>query len=157
VCCWNLLKFAEALQPLVPLAELKDILNEHYFKLYNTEYVSAMMRKFGLFKSVETDSDDLVSDERLITEFLHTLTRVGGDYTNCFRNLNLLSMPGLSHFDEDFEKTREELIKQSSTLEEMMDHYQAYISSPMVQTRIILLQNFAEQLKDDEKTIQILN
>lgn len=157
VCCWNLLKFAEALQPLVPLTELKEILNENYFSVYNNQFMDIMMQKFGLFQKVQTDTEALVSDEKLIAEFLHTLTKVGADYTNCFRNLNLLSLPGLESFDESFDKLKTELIKQSSTLDEMIDHYESFINSPMVQMRIILLQNFQEQLKDDEKTIQIFS
>lgn len=156
IVAWNLVKFAEALQPLVPLSQLKEILTENFSPLYNAQFMGTMMRKLGLFKSVDNDTDDLVSDKTLVAEFLQTLSLVGADYTNSFRKLNLLSLPGMEQFDSDFERTREELLKQSSTLEEMLDFLNSYVNSQMVTTRLFLLQNFPDQLKDDENTNQIL-
>ena len=115
------------------------------------------MSKFGLFQRVHEDNGDLVSDKTLANDFFHTLNKVGGDYTNCFRKLSILCLPGMDNFDECFEKLRKELLLQSSTHDELVEQLADFINCPMVSTRLILFQTFHEQLKDDEKTKQILN
>lgn len=157
VCCWNLLKFAEALAPLVPIEELKDILSDNYFLEYKNEFMKKMRCKLGLFKVIdESDNENSITDELLVKKFLDTMDKVGADYTNCFRALSKLSVTSSSDHEESFSMIKEELIKQSSTHEEMMQFYQGYVSSPMVYMRLILMQNFNERLQNDEKMIDVL-
>lgn len=159
VCAWNLVKLAEALRPLDLLVEeSKEILNEHYFSTHQSEFMSIMMRKLGLFKSVESEQENLVNDKELLTEFLQTLLKVGGDYTNCFRKLNMLSLPGRETFDEDFEKTRDELIKQSSSHAEMNDYFLNYRNSSMVQMKLLqFTYSGQDQSEMDDKMKQIVS
>lgn len=156
ICLWNLSKFAETLQPLVPINELKDILNETYVDLYVNEYKNIMLQKFGLFKNVNEDNDDLVSDKTLTNEFLQTMTQVGGDYTNCFRTLSSLNLPGMASFETNLETLTRELLINSSTHDELMDFYESYFNSPMVQMKLILMSNFMEQMIDEKMVLQIM-
>lgn len=155
ICCWNLNKFAEALNPLVPMQELKSILNEHYFKEFKEEYESKMIRKLGFSKRI-SESDSEISDHSVISKLLETLQTVGGDYTNCFRSLSILSMPGLPDHEESSQKLKSTLLEQSSSREEMIDFYQNLTNSPMFVMNLILLQNFAQQLEDNPKFASIL-
>lgn len=128
ICRWNLQKFAEALKHLVPIDELLNLLSV-YDNTYINEYVNLMIRKFGLKNVAESIQEyGIVSDIELINKFLETLENVGGDYTNCFRELNLLSIPGLPNFEESLDKLKAVLLEQSSNLEEMKLFLQNYFS-----------------------------
>ncbi len=158
VCAWNLRKLAEALRPLVSLDETTDILSEHYFPAHQSDFMAIMMRKLGLLKSLESDQENLLSDQEVLSEFLQTLLKVGGDYTNSFRALSKLSLPGMETFDEDFEKTRDELIKQSSTHDEMNDYFLNYRISSMVQMKLMQLKFSGQaEAEMDDKTKQIVS
>lgn len=127
ICRWNLHKFAEALSELVPIEELLNLLSV-YDNIYKEEYINLMLRKFGLKKNIAESIPEhgIVSDIELIETFLETLENVGGDYTNCFRELNLLSVPGLSEFKQSLDNLKTILLEQSSNLEEMKIFLQNY-------------------------------
>ena len=48
ICLWNLLKLAEALDPLVDLAQAKSSANSIFWEVFNREYDSILNRKLGL-------------------------------------------------------------------------------------------------------------
>ena len=46
-CKWNLLRLAEALDPLLPLEWSANYVNSHYDELYSATYLGTMARKLG--------------------------------------------------------------------------------------------------------------
>jgi uncharacterized protein YdiU (UPF0061 family) len=83
---WNLARFAEALLPLIdpqePRAiELASASLEHFAELYQSEWLSAMRRKLGIFNE---ESDD----HELIEELLAWMYAVQADFTNTFAALS---------------------------------------------------------------------
>lgn len=158
VCGWNLVRLAEVLNNLVPIGQFKDILNASYHDAFVNAFNDRMMKKFGLVKRVEdtengkwredADESSVACDEKLIGIFMQTLEDTGGDYTNCFRCLSQLRLPGSADFDNSFIQTKTSLMAQSSTWEEMMDYYDSYIKSPMVYLRILMRDRLGEQSDD---------
>ena len=51
ICGWNLTKFAEALDPMVPLNGSLDYIKANYWKVYNEQYNIRMSEKLGLIDS----------------------------------------------------------------------------------------------------------
>nr|XP_027205928.1 selenoprotein O-like [Dermatophagoides pteronyssinus] len=157
ICLWNLLKFAEVLDSLVPFAELKTIVKDSYYKTFSNEYIDLMRKKLGLFKKITENLNDeeILSDKKLIEKYLETLDLVGGDYTNCFRNLNILIIPGLDGHENSMEQLQNKLMEQSSSFEEAKTFYKRFLHSPMVYMNVILLQNFQNH-SDNENVISML-
>lgn len=50
ICRWNLIKLAEALDPVLPLHESMLVIESNYTKLFESEYYNIMKRKLGLIK-----------------------------------------------------------------------------------------------------------
>lgn len=48
ICKWNLLRLAEALDPVLPLATSKAFVAENYQKLYDEVYKARLAEKLGL-------------------------------------------------------------------------------------------------------------
>ena len=63
VCRWNLLKLAEMLDPLLPLAQAKEILSR-YDEVYDETYMSFMRDKLGLMARTPTAGND---DKQLVS------------------------------------------------------------------------------------------
>lgn len=152
MCLWNLLKFAEVLEPLVPFTELKTIIKDSYYETFANEYIDIMRQKFGLSKKVteNLDNDEILCDKELIEKFLETLDLVGGDYTNCLRYLNILISPGLDEHDDSMERLKNELMKQTSSFEDAKTFYEKFIHSPMAYMKMVLLQSFPNQSPDED-------
>ncbi|CAG2106778.1 unnamed protein product [Medioppia subpectinata] len=147
ICKWNLSKFAEALQPIVPLNETKEILDNNYYNTYNTEYRDKMLKKMGLTISVDKTSRDLLSDEELIQSFLNTMEKTGADFTNSFRALNLLMSSGLPDHKQSIDHLKTELLSQCSSLEEIIDANESSFDSQEFQLFLVLLQTNPQLLE----------
>ena len=63
ICRWNLLKLAEMLDPLLPLAQAKEIL-ARYDEVYDETYMSFMQDKLGLMARLPTAGND---DKQLVS------------------------------------------------------------------------------------------
>ena len=63
VCRWNLLKLAEMLDPLLPLAQAKEIL-ARYDEVYDELYMSFMRAKLGLLTRQTAAGND---DKQLVS------------------------------------------------------------------------------------------
>jgi uncharacterized protein YdiU (UPF0061 family) len=147
ICQWNLLKFAEALQPIIPLEDTKDIIENYYYNTFNTEYNEKMLKKFGLFLSVSKTTDNLLTDEELIKSFLDTMEKTGADFTNSFRLLNLLSIPGLPNHEQSVEYLKNELLLQCSSIEELIQANESSLDSREFQLFLMILQTNPQLLE----------
>ncbi|KAM9816193.1 selenoprotein O1 [Syngnathus typhle] len=117
ICRWNLVKFAEALDPELPPDRAKAVMEE-YLDLYNRYYLDNMRKKLGLLNKEEPE------DEILITELLQTMHNTGADFTNTFRSLSRISCPSEGESDTEAELVKESvklLMEQCASLEELKD------------------------------------
>ncbi|XP_071941976.1 protein adenylyltransferase SelO, mitochondrial-like [Antedon mediterranea] len=87
ICKWNLVKLAEAISMALPLEKSKEALEEIYDQEYEKCYLEKMRKKIGLLKA-------LPEDKSLIESFLETMQLTGADFTNCFRGLTKVPLPG---------------------------------------------------------------
>lgn len=147
ICQWNLLKFAEALQPIIPLEDTKDIIQNYYYNTFNTEYNEKMLKKFGLFLSVSKTTDNLLSDEELIQSFMDTMEKTGADFTNSFRSLNLLSIPGLPNHEQSVEYLKNEFLLQCSSIEELIQANESSLDSRETKLFLMILQTNPQLLE----------
>ncbi|CAM4031610.1 protein adenylyltransferase SelO [Mesobacillus thioparans] len=119
---WNLSRFAEALLPLlhddedeaVKLAE--EALSE-YPEAFETEFLSGMRRKLGLFHEEK-------EDKALISDLLNLMNKTEADYTNTFKALTFgkLEQTGLfkaEEFAQWHEKWQERLGRQAQTKDDV--------------------------------------
>jgi len=84
MCKWNCGKLAEALQPILPAGESKEILDT-YDATFNERYNAMMLRKVGLIHTGEE------GDQGLVSELLTVMEKTGADWTGTFSLLTDLS------------------------------------------------------------------
>ncbi len=119
---WNLSRFAEALLPLlhededeaVRLAE--EALSE-YPEAFETEFLSGMRRKLGLFHEEK-------EDKALISDLLNLMNKTEADYTNTFKALTFGKLEGPAIFKEGeftqwHEKWQERLERQAQSKDDV--------------------------------------
>lgn len=92
ICKWNLGKLAEALDPILPVANSKTFLDAHYYEFYNEVYQPKLAMKLGL-QDDNQEANMLKSDEMagLVEGFWAVMTKSGADFTNTFRDLSGLT------------------------------------------------------------------
>ncbi|GCB70778.1 hypothetical protein scyTo_0008670 [Scyliorhinus torazame] len=112
ICKWNLSKLAEALVPELPLEESQPIIEEEYNAEFEQHYQQKMRKKLGLLRHEKAE------DEELVSELLHVLQIAGADFTNTFRLLSEIPIPGASTLFT-LEEFLGKLIEQCATLEEL--------------------------------------
>ncbi|KAG8517983.1 Protein adenylyltransferase SelO, mitochondrial, partial [Galemys pyrenaicus] len=78
VCRWNLQKLAEALEPELPAALGRDILEEEFEAEFRRHYLQKMRRKLGLVRTAREE------DGALVARLLDTMHLTGADFTNTF-------------------------------------------------------------------------
>lgn len=133
ICKWNLQKFAEALKLVLPLERSMPAVAK-FDEIFNRLYLQKMRKKLGLFK----EEDD---DKRLVESFLETLQAVHGDFTNSFRCLSTMSLPGCADFQETCKAVLTELIAQGSSAEELRKFYRPTMHPRELQMIMMLLQS----------------
>lgn len=80
------------------------------------------LKKTKLYKLTATNFVlFLFSFSLLFEEFLVTLQKTGADYTNCFRCLSNFPLPNSPDFEERKLETLNQLLSQSSTLDELKE------------------------------------
>uniref|UniRef100_A0A8D2B395 Selenoprotein O n=1 Tax=Sciurus vulgaris TaxID=55149 RepID=A0A8D2B395_SCIVU len=96
VCKWNLQKLAEALEPELPQALGKAILEEEFDSEFQRHYLQKMRRKLGLVSVAQEE------DGALVARLLETMRQTGADFTNTFSLLSSFPLepqsPGLAEF-----------------------------------------------------------
>ncbi|CAF1394016.1 unnamed protein product, partial [Didymodactylos carnosus] len=111
ICRWNCEKLAEALSPVMPLDKAKQIMKNFDIE-YERYYLDKMRRKLGLIqKNVDSDKD-------LIDKFLSTMQSTGSDFTNSFRTLSLIHLPGTKDYDQRLATFKTNIIQQCCDLDE---------------------------------------
>ena len=101
VCKWNLMRLAEALDPLIPLEESSMYIESHYDELYTAEYLTIMGKKIGVITEMNPEKDSLSEDEfQLIKDLFKVMEETSSDFTNTFRALMKISnSPDFSESD----------------------------------------------------------
>ncbi|XP_004676434.1 PREDICTED: selenoprotein O, partial [Condylura cristata] len=78
MCRWNLQKLAEALEPELPAALARAVLDEEFEAEFRRHYLHKMRQKLGLVRTA------LEEDSALVDRLLETMHRTGADFTNTF-------------------------------------------------------------------------
>ncbi|XP_014674524.1 PREDICTED: selenoprotein O-like isoform X2 [Priapulus caudatus] len=115
ICKWNLEKLAEAIQAALPLSKSNRLLPLFDFEFQQC-YHAQMKKKFGLCK-------ELPEDKALFQAFLDNMEATGADFTNSFRALSLLRLPGCAGYDQSKRDLMTQLLSQCLTLEELKKQY----------------------------------
>ena len=74
----------------------------------------------------------------MINSFLETMHSTGADFTNSFRCLSQISLPGSDNHEETLQETKEYLLKQCSTVEEMKKTCQPRMNQRLSQFSIVI-------------------
>ncbi|XP_067140462.1 protein adenylyltransferase SelO-1, mitochondrial-like [Centruroides vittatus] len=139
ICLWNLHKLAEAIQNAVPLADTLPLL-ELYQPEFEKCYLGKMRKKFGLMK-IEKE------DKELIDSFHKAMAETGADFTNSFRNLSKVTLPGLPDYEANLSNLKEMLLEQCCSLEELIEMNQSGMDSRQFQMFLLLMQMNPELLE----------
>ena len=116
VCLWNLSALAQALTPLIPIAEAEEILDT-YSDVYSEHYVLLMSRKLGLtYAGLE--------DFAVIEPLLEMMRASQLDFTNLFRKLSQFK----SAADEKNSALRDQFIDRTA-FDEWADVYRARLQA----------------------------
>ncbi|CAF1525931.1 unnamed protein product, partial [Didymodactylos carnosus] len=119
---------------IMSVEKAKQILQKFDIE-YEKYYLDKMRRKLGLVQK------QLDSDKELIDQFLSTMYETGGDFTNSFRTLSLLHLPGTIHFDKKVEIFKTNILQQCCNLDEWK-----FINKPDIDNRTLqMLSELAEQ------------
>ena len=89
ICKWNLGKLAEALDPILPVAQSKAFLNANYQTLFDEVYKPRVAEKLGLVDDGQESNmlDSNQSEIQLVSDLWDAMTVTGSDFTNTFRYL----------------------------------------------------------------------
>ena len=60
-------------------------------------------------------------------KFFDTMQKTGADFTNSFRSLSMLPLPGSDNFQEQMDKLKERLVEQSCTVEQLKQKFKPRI------------------------------
>ncbi|XP_062605650.1 protein adenylyltransferase SelO, mitochondrial-like [Saccostrea cucullata] len=134
ICKWNLKKFAEAIQGVVPLARTipeTKIFDEEY----SDYYTKKMRKKFGLINKADEE------DGKLTGTFLDTMRKTGADFTNCFRCLSRLPLPGSPDFEDKLQEVIQYILTQCSTVEELKKDYRPRMNPRQFQMILMLMES----------------
>ncbi|CAH1772892.1 unnamed protein product [Owenia fusiformis] len=132
ICKWNLKKLGEAIQGAIPVSETEPIL-EDFDAVFEQHYMEKMRKKFGLNKELPNDKD-------LVDSFLATMHKTGADFTNSFRSLSKLSLPGSADFDYKLELLKRRLLEQCCTLEQLKKTYAPRMDPRQLSMMVSMLQ-----------------
>lgn len=133
ICRWNLEKLAEAISMSLPVEQSKAVL-PLYDECYERCYMEKMRNKFGLLKVQDDD------DKELVSSFLDTMDETKADFTNCFRCLSKMMLPGSPDFEKTLEDTLDYLLTQCCTAEELREACKPQMDPRQLQMMLMLMQ-----------------
>ncbi|KAL5010089.1 hypothetical protein ScPMuIL_012394 [Solemya velum] len=162
ICQWNLRKLAQAIQGAIPLTSTEPCLSL-FEEEYETHYHDKMRKKFGFLEK------DGPRDIEIMEAFLDTMQQTGADFTNSFRCLSRISLPGSANFDDKLSEVQSYLLSQCCSLEEHTAAYQPKLDPRELQMIVVLMQTnpallpaigysyetLARELKNAEKLEEI--
>ena len=150
VCKWNCMKLGEAIQGAVPLTETKPHL-DLFDEVYSSYMKQKIRKKFGLLNK------ELEADKEIYDSFLETLEKTGADFTNCFRCLSALPLPGSPDFEKKLKDMKAYLLTQCSTLEEMKIACKTEMDPRQIQAFFAMLQSNPAMMSALGKQFAALN
>ncbi|KAK7093051.1 hypothetical protein V1264_008706 [Littorina saxatilis] len=134
ICKWNCGKLAEAIQDAVPLEKTKaelDIFDEEFSKHYTTK----MRKKLGLRQKAFPE------DKEMVDSLLKTMEETGSDFTNTFRCLSRMPLPGVAEFESKRSGVLDYLVTQCSTVEEMKKACSPRMDPRQLQMMMLMIQS----------------
>ncbi|GAB6032345.1 hypothetical protein CHUAL_010982 [Chamberlinius hualienensis] len=149
ICEWNLHKLAEALEPVLPLTISEEILKNTFSAEFNVNYLNVMRKKLGLTKTLDEDRE-------LVTEFLTTMETTGADFTNSFRILSKLSLPGCDKFEESIEDVKNTLVGFSCSSNDLRSMHRPMMEDSHFRMYVTLLSQHPEVLSQLGKGAEAL-
>ncbi|XP_060077321.1 protein adenylyltransferase SelO, mitochondrial-like [Ylistrum balloti] len=154
ICKWNCQKLAEAIQEAIPLSETEKELGI-FDEEFSRHYTQKMRKKLGLLKT------ELQEDGLLVEKLLETMKTTGADFTNTFRCLSRLPLPGNTDYDSAVAEVTEYILSQCATVEELklsckptMDPRQLQMFMMLMQTNPGLLNALGRGLSAFVKEIE---
>ncbi|XP_021373897.1 selenoprotein O-like [Mizuhopecten yessoensis] len=154
ICKWNCEKLSEAIQEAIPLSQTDKELGI-FDEEFSRHYTQKMRKKLGLLNT------ELPEDGLLVEKFLETMNMTGADFTNCFRCLSRLPLPGSSNYDAAVAELTEYILSQCATVEEMkmtckptMDPRQLQMFMTLMQTNPGILNALGRGLSAFTKEIE---
>ncbi|XP_069119785.1 protein adenylyltransferase SelO, mitochondrial-like [Argopecten irradians] len=154
ICKWNCEKLAEAIKEVIPLSETEKELGL-FDEEFSKHYTQKMRKKLGLLKT------EFPEDGLLVEKFMETMQKTGADFTNCFRCLSRLPLPGSSNYDSAVIEVTEYILSQCATVEElklsckpMMDPRQLQMFMMLMQTNPEILNSLGRGLGSFVKEIE---
>ncbi|XP_022088573.1 selenoprotein O-like isoform X1 [Acanthaster planci] len=136
ICRWNLEKFAEAIQMALPVDLSKAELGL-YDEEFDKCYMRQMRNKLGLLRK------ELPEDKALVESFLDTMLQTQADFTNSFRCLSRLRLPGFPDSEtsgDNDDAVMMYLLAQCSTAEEMKKSMTPRMDARELQMMMMLMQ-----------------
>ena len=147
ICGWNLRKLAEALDPILPLSQGQLVIKEEYTRVFEREYLTRMRNKLGLLQEQEGDVD-------LINDLLDTMQRTYADFTNTFRNLNMLFTPGMEGFEASKTACLNKILTQCFTIDELKKFKTPKMDTRQLQLILQLMQQ-SPQFADERMVSKV--
>ncbi|XP_076437251.1 protein adenylyltransferase SelO, mitochondrial-like isoform X2 [Babylonia areolata] len=134
ICRWNCGKLAEAIQGAVPLDRTKAVVDSVFDEEFGQCYTATMRRKLGLLKK------EFPEDKSLVESLLKVMEETGADFTNSFRCLSRLPLPGMPGFESGRQELLDFLLTQCSTVEEMRKACSPRMDPRQLQMMMMLIQ-----------------
>nr|XP_054752164.1 protein adenylyltransferase SelO, mitochondrial-like [Lytechinus pictus] len=150
MCRWNLGKFAEALSMCLPEEVSKKEL-ELFDQTFEEHYITKMRKKLGLIQK------NLSQDRALIDSLHMAMQTTRADFTNVFRSLSTLPLPGSPGFDEQCSKLQDYLLSQCCGVEELRKANSPRIHPSQLQMLMMISQSnpsLLEQLFGGSSTLR---
>lgn len=133
ICEWNLKKLAEAWQKVVPLEKTEEVVENDYKKVYLREYSTTMRKKLGLLQH------ELEDDSVLVKDLMSTMEETNADFTNTFRALSAMCLPGMNEFDSSKAEVLQKILQACFNLEELKTTYKPRMDQNQLQSIIALV------------------
>ena len=115
--------------------------------MFEREYLSRMRSKLGLLQEQDGDVD-------LVNDLLDTMQRTYADFTNTFRNLNMLFTPGMEGFEASKTACLDKILTQCFTVDELKK-----LKTPKMDTRqlqlILQLMQQSPQFADERMVSKV--
>eukprot|EP01088_Endostelium_zonatum_P005815 TRINITY_DN1774_c0_g1_i1.p1 TRINITY_DN1774_c0_g1~~TRINITY_DN1774_c0_g1_i1.p1 ORF type:complete len:734 (-),score=182.06 TRINITY_DN1774_c0_g1_i1:145-2082(-) len=135
ICYWNCQKLADTLSPIMPMKEAQKVLDQTFWQEYNNTYYDKMSRKLGLLHKKLTKEDSKILDS-----LLETMYATGADWTNTFRALCSIPLPGDTKRAKEEERALRYIVKQCMSAEEVAGRDKPSMSYEQLTTLISIAQ-----------------
>ncbi|GFW36816.1 protein adenylyltransferase SelO, mitochondrial [Trichonephila clavipes] len=150
ICLWNLKKFAEAIQHVLPL-DVSAPLLELYEEEFKKTYMNKMRSKIGLIAT------ECPEDENLVQELFDTMEKSGADFTNTFLCFLIVDASDADKLQNSLNMAKEKVIENCYPVEVLLNTCRPNLNSAQLQIIIAIANSnpeMIEQLGRSDLTIK---